>query len=122
MFYFSDILSLLTYERLFELDYFMPLSLYWNLLKAYFKDDIIIYNEYKHLDLIEEDGLLEQTNSLNHGKRVEGNMTIIGRSYAGKYVLTTKGKKAFLKTTQGVGFAVCTVIGVVIGWLLTLMF
>lgn len=98
----------------------MPLTLYWILLKAYFKNEIVINNGYKHLDLIEEDNLLETTGSLNHGKRVSGKMTIIGREYARKYALTTTGKKAFLKTTRGIGYALTTFIGVVIGWALSL--
>lgn len=100
----------------------MPPSLYFKLLKANFKDKIVINNEYKHLDLIKEDGLLEKTNILYKGVKINENTTIFGKPYAGNYVLTTKGKKEFLKTTQGVGYAICTFVGVAIGWLLTLMF
>lgn len=119
---FSDIIKLLIHERLFELDYFIPPSLYFKLLKANFKDKIVIDDNYKHLDLIEEDGLLKQTNILHTGKQVDGNTTIFGKPYAAKYRLTTKGKKWFLKSTFNIGYGLCVLIGTVIGWILTLMF
>ncbi|ARD75543.1 MULTISPECIES: hypothetical protein [Staphylococcus] len=104
------------------MDYFMPPSLYFKLLKANFKDKIEINDNYKHLDLIEEDGLLEKTNILHTGVQTHENMTIFGKPYAGKYRLTTKGKKWFLQSTLNIGYALCTLIGALIGWLLTLLF
>ncbi|WP_435373860.1 hypothetical protein WKW47_03350 [Staphylococcus nepalensis] len=104
------------------MDYFMPPSLYWKLFKAYFKGQITIDNEYKHLDLIDDDGLLENFDILHEGKRVENNMIIFGKPYAGKYRLTTYGKKTFLKTTKGLGYIFFTIIGVVIGWCISLFF
>ncbi|MFF5907870.1 hypothetical protein [Staphylococcus cohnii] len=104
------------------MDYFLPPSLYLKLLKANFKNEIVISEKYKHLDLIAEDGLFEQTDVLYKGKQVDENMVVYGKPYAARFRLTTKGKKWFLKATFNIGYAICTVIGAIIGWLLTLLF
>lgn len=118
---FSGIIKLLIHERLFELDYFMPPSLYIKLLIAYFRGKVLVKVEYRHLDLIKEDKLLKKIRIKNTITTSENGFMVNG-IYGAEYKLSTLGKKAFLKTTRGLGYAIFTFIGIVIGWILGIIF
>lgn len=103
------------------MDYFIPPSLYIKLLIAYFRGKVLIKVKYKHLDLIKEDRLLKKIRIKNTVTASEDGIMVKG-VYGAEYKLSTSGKKAFLKTTRGIGYALSAFLGVVIGWTLNVLF
>lgn len=83
---------------------------------AYRKGEVKIPDDYKHLDWIKEDKLLEA--------EATGGGIIDKRSrtprlklfYSDKFKLTTKGKTLFFRITWGLSIAAFGLVGAVIGW------
>lgn len=98
------------------MNYFIPPSLYFKLFTAYFRNGVKIDETYKHLDLIQEEKLLE-TEIIDYNLEKVGQYDILMPTYSDTYKLTTKGKNLFIRINWGVFFSVIAVIAVVIGWI-----
>lgn len=97
------------------MDYFIPPSLYFKLLTAYFRNGVKIKSSYKHLDLIEEEKLLE-TEIIDFNLEKAGQFDFLMPTYSDIYKITTKGKTLFIRVNWAIFFTFVAVIAVLVGW------
>lgn len=98
------------------MNYFIPPSLYFKLLTAHRKGEVKIPDDYKHLDWIKEDKLLE-AEATGAGVIDKNSRTPrLKLFYNNKFELTTKGKTLFFRITWGLFIAAFGLIGAVISW------
>ncbi|MFF5907867.1 hypothetical protein [Staphylococcus cohnii] len=98
------------------MNYFIPPSLYFKLLVAYFRNGVKIKSSYKHLDLIHENELLE-TEIVDFDLEKVGNLDFMMPTYSDTYTITTKGKTLLFRINWGIFFAVVAASTAVIGWI-----
>jgi len=98
------------------MNYFIPPSLYFKLLTAYRKGEVKIPHDYKHLDWIKEEKLLEAEPTGAGILDKSSHIPRVRLFYKDKFELTTKGKTLFFRITWGLSLAAFGLAGAVITW------